>query len=498
MKKLLVILMTAIMVMTFSVPAAFAAEGDPGSITINDAKAGNKYTIYKILDLESYSVDDGTYAYKLTNDAWADFFKAEGAPYVEINEKGNYVTWKGDTSESRRAEFAKLALAYAKSNEAVKSVATITCEEDGDVVFNNLALGYYLVDSSMGALCGLTTTNPGAYITAKNGVPTITKQVQEDLGETWGKTNTAELGQDVAFRAEIKVHAGAQNYVMHDEMTGFDLETIKVTSIVHLKSNNTDKKYEGTGIDNIADVKLSTECTDGCSFEVVFEQEFCDTLNTNDWIYVYYQAKLDSSAVIGKDPGNPNEVWLDYGEGHTTAHDKTTTYTFGFDIIKTDPSNKLIDDAVFEIYTSATGGNPVGLVADKYLNDDPASRVIEYRLATEKDTEGVVTQFEAVNGAIRIDGFDNGDYYLEEIEAPAGYNKLTERVKFTISDSNLYASFSGNIYSVNSGIQIVNNTGSMLPETGGMGTTIFLLIGGIAVLGAAVALFARRRASQYE
>jgi LPXTG-motif cell wall-anchored protein len=95
-------------------------------------------------------------------------------------------------------------------------------------------------------------------------------------------------------------------------------------------------------------------------------------------------------------------------------------------------------------------------------------------------------------------GFDNGTYYLEETVAPAGYNKLTARQKFIISDANLDATFNGDIFSTGSGVHVVNKTGSMLPETGGLGTLLFTLLGGSTVLGTGVVLVTKKRMSKIE
>ncbi|MBE6960295.1 MAG: LPXTG cell wall anchor domain-containing protein, partial [Ruminococcaceae bacterium] len=99
------------------------------------------------------------------------------------------------------------------------------------------------------------------------------------------------------------------------------------------------------------------------------------------------------------------------------------------------------------------------------------------------------------DGKVRVVGFDNGTYYLEETEAPDGYNKLSARQRFIISDGNLDATFNGEIYSTGSGVHVVNKTGSMLPETGGMGTVLFITFGTIVVLGAGILLVTKKRMS---
>lgn len=479
MKKYIAVLLVAMMVMSLGMTAMAA---DNGSITINGIHTDNTYEIYRLLDLESYNTSSGAYSYKV-NSAWTDFFKAgTGAfDYVAIDGAG-YVTWITGEDDDTKAAFAKLALAYAKDHGIAKVKSS---KNAGEFVitgtsgkFSNLPLGYYLIDSTMGALCGLTTTNPDASINAKNGSPTIDKQVLEDSTNQWGGDNTADIGQTVEYRVTINVHAGAENYVLHDKMsTGLTFKG--VSQIEHI--------IPGTGTHVVPVEKYTvktTGLTDGCTFEVHFTDAFCDELEMNDKVIVYYSAMLNRNAIVAGD-GNNNEAKLKYGdetEVHYTTPDTTKTYTFGIDIIKTDSQNTLIDGAQFKIYDAATGGNEVAVV----LMDDH----ITYRRARADET-GV--DIVVKNGKVRVVGFDNGTYYLEETIAPAGYNKLTARQKFIISDGNLDSVFNGGIYSTGSGVHVVNKTGNMLPETGGFGTTMFLTIGGLLVLGSGVVLVTRRR-----
>jgi len=456
---------------------AFAAE--TGSITINGVSTKNTYEIYKLLDLESYDTTSGAYSYKV-NSAWIGFFDtADAMEYIKIED--GYVTWiETKSSDADVAAFAKLALAYAKEH----SIAPVkSSKNDGEFVitensgkFSDLPLGYYLVDSTMGALCGLTTTNPNASINAKNNAPTIDKQVKEDSTGNWGDTNTADIGQTVEFRTTINVHEGAQNFVLHDKMSA-GLTFQSVSSIEHVVPGTDTHTVESTKYT----VKSGTELTDGCTFEVHFSQELCDELETNDKLIVTYTAMVNREAVVAND-GNPNDAWLDFGEGHHTTHDSTTTFTYRFDLVKTDSQNTLINGAEFKIYDAETGGNEVAVV----LMDDG----VTYRRARADET-GIPIVVE--DGKVRVVGFDNGTYYLEETEAPDGFNKLTGRQKFIISDGNLDAVFNDGIFSTGSGVHVVNKSGTMLPETGGMGTTLFYVGGGLMVAVAVVLLITKKR-----
>ncbi len=506
MKKFFALFLAALMIASVCSLSAFAADPSDleanGTITINGASADATYEVYKLLYLESYNVDTGAYSYKV-NENWVNFF-AEGTgalDYVAIDAQG-YVTWINGDDDASIAAFAKLALAYAQANgiapvKSSKNAGEFTV--DGSIgKFTNLELGWYLVDSSVGALCGLTTTNPNAVINAKNGVPSIDKQVKEDSTEQWGASSTADIGQTVNFRVTISVHDGAQNFVLHDDMS--DGITFKgVTDIQYIDPSDSSKNralVEGTdyyvltktGITEATDDDIPADAHDAaedwdCTFEVHFADEFIKSLDVNDKIVVHYDGMLNRNAIVAS--ANINEAKLEYGDHHYTTEDKTETFTFGFDLIKTDASNKLLEGATFKIYDAATGGNEVAVV----LMDDG----VTYRRARADET-GV--KIEMNGGKARLVGFDNGTYFLEEIDVPDGFNKLANRHKFIIADANLDAIFLDGVYSIGSGVQVVNKSGSVLPETGGFGTMMFVLVGGLMVAATGVILVSRKRMSK--
>ena len=484
MKKIISLILSLVLLASLSV-TVFADEPETGSITINGVNDSTTYEVYKLLDLESYDSGAGAYSYK-ANAAWAAFFATDEAKAYMATDADGYVTWAAAEDDDTKAAFAKKALAYAKANGIAP---TKSSDNAGEFVitesigkFANLELGYYLIDSTVGALCGLTTTNPDASINAKNGIPTVDKQVNEDSTGQWGANNTADIGQTVEYRVTVNVHAGAENYILHDAMEN-GLTFKGVTKIEHV--------VPGTGTQDVAttlyEVKTDANViSDGCDFEVHFSKEFCDELETNDKIIVSYTAMLNRNAVISG-AGNVNTAWLSFGEGHESNRDSVTTYTFGIDIVKTDSANKLIDGAQFKIYDAANDGNEVAVV----LMDDG----VTYRRARD-DEQGIAIVVK--DGKVRVVGFDNGTYYLEETVAPDGYNKLSARQKFIVSDSNLDAVFNNDIYSTGSGVHVVNKTGSMLPETGGLGTVLFTVFGAIIVLATGAILITKKRMSKIE
>ena len=473
-----------------------------GTITVNGVSDDTEYNVYRLLDLESFNKDSGAYSYTVNSD-WTGFFAtADALNYMAINAEG-YVTWTAGEDDATVAAFAKKAIAYAKANgiNPVKS-----SENTGEFVitgtsgkFSNLPLGWYLLDSSAGALCGLTTTDKDAVINAKNGAPTVDKQVQEDLSGMWGDVNTADIGQIVNFMSIIHVAPGAENYVLHDKMsTGltFQQDLTKgrgVTEIKHITSLGIETTLVlGT------DYTVNTSTTDDCDFEVVFSDTLTAGLKANERLIVYYNAMLNREA-YNSGSGNTNESWLEFAEEKDSNHDTTITHTYSIDIVKTNSSNTLIDGAKFRIYDAATGGNEIAVVPLK--EHDDVTPVLDangnpiYRRARADET-GV--EIVVNDGIATVVGFDNGIYYLEETAAPAGYNKLTARKEFTIADGDLDAIFTDGIYSTGSGVHVVNKTGSMLPETGAMGTMMFITFGTLVVMAAGVLLVTKKRMSMIE
>lgn len=515
MKKLISLLLALMMVLSLAT-VSFAADRNEtitngeaitnGSITINTVAANTTYSIYKLLHLDTYDTVEKAYNYYVS-EGWENFFDTDEAKQYFTKTSNDYVSWSAATDDATVAAFAKAALAYAKAND-IDPVNSITTTNQTSIVFSNLTLGYYLVDSTMGALCGLTTTNPHAAITAKNKVPVVDKQVKEDSTNTWGASNTADIGQTVEFRAIIDVHAGAENYAFHDEMS--DGLTYKgVTKIEHVIPASGSTPTKTTTVPAEYYTVKTTETynlNDDCDFEIVFTQAFCDHLKTNDKIIIYYEAMLNRHAVIAGE-GNVNDSYLEYGEDHFTTHDKTQTYTFEFDLVKTDSQNTLIDGAQFKIYDAATGGNEVRVVP--LLGADDKTPVLDdnnnpvYRRARENETVGV--NIVVNDGIATVVGLDNGEYYLEEVIAPDNYEKLLGRHKFVINGANLNASFTQNpveggdpIYSTGSGVHVVNRKGTMLPETGATGTAMFIFFGMFVMLTTGVLLVTKKRMSMIE
>ena len=469
-KKFAGLLLAVIMVLSMST-VAFAAKGtndNSGSIIINDAEEGHEYKAYQVLVLESYDTDAGAYSYKADR-AWENWLKTQ-TQYVSIDAQG-YVTWVKDADP---AAFAKAALAYASTN-GIQPVKTATVPTGSTTVeFTGLNLGYYLIDTTVGTLCSLDTTTPSVTMEEKNELPPVKKEVQEDSDQSWGDKNTAEIGDTVNFRTTITAKEGAQSYVLHDVMS--DGLTLNANSI----------KVQVGGKELAAEnyTITTTGLGDECDFEISFAQSYLDTITADTNIVVTYSAVLNENAEISTD-AETNKTQLKFGEDSRdeTTWDETKTYTFKVDVVKTDSDNKVLDGAQFKLYDAKTGGNEIPVVK---VGDGV------YRLAKDNET-GVV--IETKGGQAEIRGLDaNTTYWMEETKAPEGYNKLAERVEIAVKEANIETTIDSDIWEEgDGGVHIVNKAGNLLPHTGGMGTTIFYVIGGVLVIAAGAMLIIRRR-----
>lgn len=489
MKKILnlVLVIALLLVQIIPVNALTGTNNNGGSITINNTIEGKEYKIYQILILESFDTEKGAYTYKVDpTGSWYNFINSIEIKdiYVTLDEGTNIVTWIEGASE---AEFAKKALEYVDKNGISPIASATAAAGQTSIIFggedpNGLNLGYYLVDSSLGALCSLTTTKPSATVNEKNDIPTVEKKVKENNSGTYGDTNTDYIGKTIYYKTTIDVKAGAENYVLHDVLSSgltlnqdsivVKLNGQKVEATVEITEEETKTNYTVT-------YKKSNNVVNG--FAITFDDSFTYPFTDIDELIVEYTAVLNENAVLGGE-GNLNETWLNYGSDFETNHDETITYTFSFELVKTDSTDKVLPGAKFRLYDKSTDGNEITVVWDSVKN--------AYRTTYNTET-GVDIEV----GNATIIGLDNGTYYLEEVKAPEGYNKLTSRVAVVIENANLDATIIDN-YWTEGGVQVVNLTGTELPDTGGMGTLLFITIGSIMVLVFGVLLVTKLRISK--
>lgn len=498
-KKIAAIMFAFMMVVSMSCnvkadEGTTATTGEKGTITINNAIPGQTYKIYKILELESYNPTTKNYAYKVTPE-WKSFVENEGQTYLTKVDGTDYVNWVGDSTNdgTHVKEFAEKAIAYVKKeNSPVKEYTSQDApvasagQTTSTVTFDELSLGYYLVDSSVGTLCSLDTTNTDATIREKNGVPSVDKKVSNIQNGTYESTNNASIGDTVDFQTTITAQPGAQNYVLHDKMT--EGLTLKNDSIVV-------KKGESPVATSNYTLKTSG-FIDGCTFEIVFGQTFCDGLQKDEKITVTYSATLNANAVIGNDANtNTNKTLLSYGDSQKTTEVTTNTKTFEMNVFKfyEDKNNsnteKGLAGATFKLTKDSKDANNITFV--KTSNETATNDV--YRVAKTGETGAVTTITSPKSGKFTIQGLGAGTYYLTETKQPDGYNKLSGPVTVVIDKDGQVKVKNGDAYDEVTQVKVENKSGTVLPSTGGVGTTMIYLIGGALVLGSGVVLATKRR-----
>lgn len=537
-KNIAVIMLAAVLAfcMTFS---AFAENGGEeglgeqtaakGSITVTNTVAGQTYTIYRIFEvvIDNETAEPQNYT---VDPSWADFFNDPNSgvsDYIRIDNDTGYAHWnrwqdstgnivsspakgEGDVKAVGMSDFAKLALQYAKkyaeehkNDSPPKSLAigekTCTEDDNGTITFTDLELGYYLVDSPMGAMCGLDSTTPQAVIQEKNSVPALQLEVLEDneYNQEYRTDNTVQIGDTVTFRATITAGIGAENYCYYSELEpGFTIENDNITSV--------EKNGTAIDIDKFAVSSASPQIAESNqAFKIDFTESFCDSLEVDDTVVITYTSKLNSGAVIGS-AGNKCIARLDFGDSFSTVNAETVTRTWEIQIIKTDYGNSdgsgdynILSGAQFKLYPYQYGNNSTTESGEESQIENqvnPIQLVFDsekdiYRVATpEEISDESVFKVETITaGTPIIQGLDTNVYYLVETkEADNCYPLSTQEKAATeiiVTGDNKAQPIElvdGNIYrpiETGGGVWIKNNKKPSLPVTGGKGMLILTAVG---------------------
>lgn len=476
---------------------AFADEAKPGSITISNPAQGKTYEVFKLLDVAADESDlaNKGFIYKLTNDDWATFITTvqdgSGKNYFNLFENGGkkYVL-ANKNLKNGIADFAAKAKAYAETNK-LAPIKTAKAEAEGALEISGLDLGYYLVRSDLGILCSLDTTAPNAEVREKNEATVIVKNVED----TTKKQNVAEIGTYVKFTIRITVNDKAPvNYKLVDEMTD------GLTFVNDAEHPLTVTVNENTL--DAANYKV-TETTEPRGFTLAFNNNAegsASILKTGDVVTVTYYAQINENAKIA-DEANVNKAKVEYGTNSHTEYDQTETYVWKMNIVKytmkkaadsDQATEEKLAGATFQLSRDAAGAQVIKLVK---VNDTT------YRLALPTETEGVVdTITTGETGELVINGLADGTYYLTETKAPRGYNLLREPVKVTIGHKDANGKLTETSFVADqtetdtSGVvKVENNAGAELPSTGGIGTTVFYVLGSAMALGAVILLVTKKR-----
>ena len=466
MKKFLAILLSAMLMLSLAVPA-FAAD-----ITVTNAVKNETYTAYQIFNV---SIDGENYAYTMAKDSpWKtviDNYTFDSKDVFTLTPSANdasVLVVTVDTSFASLNDAADLASYLSEHVPAGAEKKTVTADAAGVAKFEGLAAGYYFVDTTLGSLCSLFTMDDNAVLNEKNTIPSLTKIEDKE---------TLEIGDSVTYTVTVTDSKGTdQAITVHDKMekgltldkAATDAETFKIT-------------VDGGTVDP-NNYTVNYTCGDECSFEIQFTADYVKGLSEGKKIVIVYSATLNENAEISADT-NDNTAWLEYSEQITQQVTVKAT-TFKFDLDKTDKEGNPLAGAKFRLYDAQTGGNEVPVVKE---GDG------QYRVAKNDET-GVEIETTA-GGQVTIKGLDAKKYWLEETAAPAGYNPLTDRKAVDLSGKVNLVRTNGEDGKIAYGLQIINLAGTQLPETGGMGTTIFYVVGGLLAVGAAVLLITKKRMS---
>lgn len=481
-KKLASFILAFAMVMAIAMPSVVMA-ADNGSITITGAKAGHTFEAYQIFAGE---VSGKT----LSNLKWGN----------GVNEDGrNKLGSAKENAEKLKNETDAKDFAYKVAKYLGTSAGESTRYGENYKI-ENLAPGYYLVKDKDGTVPEAETYTKfilkvvgTAEVKVKSEVPTSQKKVKDTNDTTgattdWQDSADYDIGDQVPFQLtgtvakDFSDYKGAYKLVFHD----------KESSGLTFNQNTVVVKVDGNKIETGYTVK-TTGLEDGCSFEVVFDDlKQIDSVHNGSVITVEYTSELNGNAVIGL-PGNPNEMRMEFSNNPNVEQNGTTTYTpwdkvivFTYKTIinKVDSENHSLAGAAFKL---------------EKVNKDGSNTLVKESTADENPT------------SFEFKGLDDGKYILTETKTPEGYNtmdpitfeitathdvessnptltelsgnKVTGEIEFTVSkdDGSLTA-------------DVVNNKGSELPETGGMGTTVLYAAGTLMILAAAAFLVMKKKA----
>ena len=494
-RKLASLLLALVMVFALAT-TAFAQDvtvtGGTGSITISNAAKGETYTIYKLFDA-TVNADGSSIAYTGTiPERLNTYFTADENGYISA------------TSAAKDGENMSEGLKTALKAWTATATAAATAESDGSALnFKELAYGYYVVTTTQGdQVISVDSTMPNVTIVDKNS------STPKDLRKT-ADVDDVSIGDTVTYTVSFKTSnyygagTGAKeivSYTIEDTLPDF-LSNVTVTSIiVDNDGSDTTINDRTTVTDQFADKKIVIDWYDEANNQFLYDNGATVTIT-------YTAVVTDKADIDGN--GNTNKVtvtWTTKG-GDEPGPDKVETdetiFTYAIALKKVNNKGNALPGAVFQFpfYVKST-----------------ADANGAYIYAGTTAGAGLTNQITTPDsGVIVVKGVKSGSYEITEVTAPAGYNKLTAPVTVqavktssTSTHTTVYLDKDGNVVDVSAkeievkvdidtiaatAVVVVNKAGTELPSTGGMGTTVFYVLGAVLVLGAVVLLVTKKRMS---
>lgn len=441
-KRIFALVLVLMMVLTMTV--AVSAEEPKGTITIINQQDGQTYDVYRMFEWVE-TENTGVYWYKI-NDAWKSF-NADGT-YFELDENGFLISL--NKSES---EIATAAKTYA--GNVIATYADVTTDAVTDAQY-----GYYLLVSSLGDRVAMGTLNSdaGLILREKNmpegELPTVNKTITDAAGTVY------KVGDTIHFQIEIECEENAATYTVHDLMQGMTLNEDSINVVINNSDITVNKTVYNPKSEN------SDACEDECTFEIVLTMAGADgvAVKAYDKITVTYNATITEDSVSGMS----NKAWIEEADSEIKVE------TDGFIVTKTDSQSTTIDGAEFKLYSDADCTVEVQLHKVEVRDAEGNITGAYYRPANTNESVAVIEA-----GVANIKGLVKDEtYYLKETKAPVGYQLLTEATKVDLNTM--------------TAVSIQNTEMSALPETGGVGTTIFYIVGGLLVMAAVVLLATKK------
>ena len=495
-RKLASLLLALVMVFALAT-TAFAQDvpgpGGKGSITISNAAKGETYTIYKLFDA-TVNADGSSIAYTGTIPAsLSAYFNKDANGYISA------------TAEAKNGENMSEELKTALKTWTAGATVTATAESDGSALkFNGLAYGYYVVTTTQGEqVISVDSTMPEVTIVDKNS------STPKELSKT-ASSKDVSIGDTVTYTVSFKTSnyygAGTEakeivSYTIEDTLPEF-LSNVTVTSIiVDNDGNNATVGDQANVTAQFANKKIVIKWYDETNNQFLYDNGATVTIT-------YTAVVTDKADIDGA--GNTNTVtvrWTTKGSdqpGSDKVETHETIFTYAIALKKVNNEGKALPGAVFQFpfYVKSTADATDG--AYIYAGTTPG--------------EGLTNQITTpASGVIVVKGVKSSSYEITEFKAPDGYNKLTAPVTVeavqtgnTSTHTTVYLDENGNVVDVSAkkievkvdidtiaatAVVVVNKAGTELPSTGGMGTTVFYVLGAVLVVGAGVLLVTKKRMS---